>query len=123
MRNLVFVAEPGHPGPEDEPLDAYSRVVVSVADRLAPSVANLRVHRRVRGGHRQAGGESGGVVTTDGLVLTSAHAVGVEGAPVERVDDLQRLMTADRIGRTVTVTVVREGRVVPLELVPVELAL
>ena len=33
-----------------QPLDAYSRVVTEVAERLAPSVANLRVSRRVRGG-------------------------------------------------------------------------
>ena len=40
-------------GPDDarteEPLDAYSRVVISVAEQLSPSVANLRVMRRVPG--------------------------------------------------------------------------
>ena len=35
-------------GREAEALDAYSRVVVGVAERLAPSVANLRVMRRSR---------------------------------------------------------------------------
>jgi len=34
---------------ESEALDAYSRVVVEAAERLAPSVANLRVMRRTRG--------------------------------------------------------------------------
>jgi hypothetical protein len=39
------------PLPTDaEALDAYSRVVTTVAERLSPSVANLRVSRRVRGG-------------------------------------------------------------------------
>jgi serine protease Do len=56
-------------------LDAYSQVVTSVAERLAPSVANLRVYRRVPGGRRQAGGGSGVVVTADGFMLTSAHVV------------------------------------------------
>ena len=37
---------------EAEALDAYSRVVVDVAERLAPSVANLRVTRATRGGQR-----------------------------------------------------------------------
>jgi serine protease Do len=60
---------------EEDPLDAYSRVVTEVADRLAPSVANLRVMRRVRGGRRASGGGSGVVVTPDGFVLTSAHVV------------------------------------------------
>jgi serine protease Do len=64
------------PEPRDEePLDAYSRVVTSVAERLAPSVANLRVSRRVRGGRVVAGGGSGVVVTPDGFLLTSAHVV------------------------------------------------
>jgi len=31
---------------EAEALDAYSRIVISVAEKLAPSVANLRVRRR-----------------------------------------------------------------------------
>jgi serine protease Do len=60
---------------EEDALDAYSRAVIAVAERLAPSVANLRVSRRVRGGRMLAGGGSGVVVTTDGFMLTSAHVV------------------------------------------------
>jgi serine protease Do len=60
---------------EEEPLDAYSRVVTEVSRRLSPSVANLRVSRRVRGGRRLDGGGSGVVITPDGFVLTSAHVV------------------------------------------------
>src|ERR671938_648243 len=43
--------------------------------RRAPSVANLRVSRRVRGGRLLDGGGSGVVVTADGFMLTSAHVV------------------------------------------------
>ena len=69
-----------HDGPspdshDEEPLDAYSRVVTGAAERLGPSVANLRVSRRVRGGRVAAGGGSGVVVTPDGFMLTSAHVV------------------------------------------------
>jgi serine protease Do len=60
---------------EEAPLDAYSRVVTEVARRLSPSVANLRVSRRLRGGRRADGGGSGVVITPDGFVLTSAHVV------------------------------------------------
>ncbi|HEV2712255.1 MAG TPA: trypsin-like peptidase domain-containing protein [Gaiellaceae bacterium] len=60
---------------EAEALDAYSQVVTSVAERLAPSVANLRVSRRVRGGRRLDGAGSGVVITPDGFLLTSAHVV------------------------------------------------
>jgi len=60
---------------EEDVLDAYSQAVIAVADRLSPSVANLRVSRRVRGGRRLDGGGSGVVVTPDGFMLTSAHVV------------------------------------------------
>jgi serine protease Do len=60
---------------EEEALDAYSRAVITVAERLAPSVANLRVSRRVRGGRILDGGGSAVVITPDGFMLTSAHVV------------------------------------------------
>jgi S1-C subfamily serine protease len=59
---------------EEDPLDAYSRVVTEVARRLSPSVANLRVTRRAQGQRREGGG-SAVVITTDGFPLTSAHVV------------------------------------------------
>jgi len=67
-----FAAAPG-----DDALDAYSRTVSAVAERLAPSVANLRVTRRTRRGAVPGGG-SGVVITPDGYMLSSAHVV--EGA-------------------------------------------
>jgi serine protease Do len=60
---------------EAEALDAYSRVVMTVAEQLSPSVANLRVSRRVRGGRLLDGGGSGVLITPDGFMLTSAHVV------------------------------------------------
>src|SRR6476620_4016256 len=52
---------------DDQALDAYSTVVTDVAERLAPSVANLRLRR-------SAG--SAIVLSGDGFLLTSAHVVG-----------------------------------------------
>ncbi|HEU4356520.1 MAG TPA: trypsin-like peptidase domain-containing protein [Actinomycetota bacterium] len=62
----------GHQG--EEALDAYSRVVTSVADLLIPSVASLRVRARTR---RVAvdGAGSAVVIAPDGFALTSAHVV------------------------------------------------
>ena len=60
--------------PDGEALDAYSRTVTAVAERLRPSVANLRVGRRTRWGRREGGG-SAVVITPDGYMLTSAHVV------------------------------------------------
>ena len=56
------------PPEEVEAMDAYSRVVVNVADRLRPAVVNLRGRR---------GGEGSGILfTPDGFLLTNAHVVG-----------------------------------------------
>src|SRR3954470_1303081 len=63
-----------------EALDAYSRTVTAVAERLAPSVANLRVTRRTRRGAVPAGGGSAVVLTPDGYMLTSAHVVARQGS-------------------------------------------
>jgi serine protease Do len=60
---------------DSEALDAYSRIVVDVAERVTPSVANLRVTRRARGGRLPAGAGSGVALTPDGFLLTSAHVV------------------------------------------------
>ena len=64
------------PPSDEEALDAYSRAVSSVAERLSPSVASLRVQRRTRRGRVQAGAGSAVVLTHDGYLLTSAHVVG-----------------------------------------------
>ncbi len=72
---MTQLADP--PSPEEtEALDAYSRAVIAVADRLAPSVASLRVMRRTRGGQLPAGAGSAVVLTPDGFLVTNAHVVG-----------------------------------------------
>ena len=80
------VAPTGQPD-DGEALDAYSRVVTSVAERLTPSVASLRVTRRVRGGRRPEGSGSGFVITSDGFGLTSSHVVhGMDGGSATFAD-------------------------------------
>jgi S1-C subfamily serine protease len=71
---LQFVSLPS----DDEALDAYSQVVTSLAERLSPSVANVRLRR---------GGGSAVVITPDGFMLTSAHVVArARGGGVSFVD-------------------------------------
>ena len=62
--------------PELAALDAYSQVVVSVAEQLTPRVAALHVSRRRRDGSVAAGAGSAVVFTNDGFLLTNAHVVG-----------------------------------------------
>jgi S1-C subfamily serine protease len=62
--------------PDDQSaLDAYSRVVTSVAEAVGPSVAALRVTSRDAQGRRREGAGSAVVFTTDGFLLTNAHVV------------------------------------------------
>ncbi|MBI3823063.1 MAG: trypsin-like peptidase domain-containing protein [Planctomycetes bacterium] len=58
------------PREEADALDAYSRVVVRVAEQLQPAVVNLRVGRG-----RNGSGGSGVLFTPDGFLLTNAHVV------------------------------------------------
>src|ERR1700744_3900020 len=61
----------------NEPLDEYSRAVISVAERLTPKVASLRVPQSRSSG--RGSGESLGsavVFTPEGFLLTNAHVVG-----------------------------------------------
>jgi S1-C subfamily serine protease len=98
MSSIRFVAalperdEPPAEAPATRPsdteaLDAYSRVVTTVARDLSPSVANLQVTRRVRGGRTGMGGGSAVVIAPDGWLLTSAHVVeGSSGGGASFVD-------------------------------------
>jgi S1-C subfamily serine protease len=58
----------------DVALDAYSATVIAVAERLSPSVANVRVQHQTRRGPSTGAG-SAVVIAPDGYLLTSAHVV------------------------------------------------
>jgi len=63
--------QPPSPPPDDgEALDAFSRVVVSVADALRPAVVHIRTGRG-----RAEGSGSGFLFTPDGFLLTNHHVV------------------------------------------------
>ena len=103
LRLIDGGAAPAQPTPEPrelpdaEALDAYSRAVMTVADRLGPSVANLRVERRTRRGRAQGGG-SGVVIAPDGYLLTSAHVVDGAGTGVRASFPDGRTLAAEVVG-------------------------
>jgi S1-C subfamily serine protease len=59
---------------EREALDAYSRVIVTVAEKLGPAVVNLRAVS-ADGSRRAAGSGSGFLITPDGFLLTNHHVI------------------------------------------------
>ncbi len=70
--------EAGAVATEREALDAYSTTVTTVAQKVLPSVASLRVRRSSRS--FDGGTGSGVVITVDGFLVTSAHVVAQAGA-------------------------------------------
>ena len=79
----------------EDPLDAYSAVVTAVASSVLPSVASLAV-RSARG----EGAGSASVISTDGVLLTSAHVVvGAKSAQATFGDGTS--VTVDVVGRDV----------------------
>jgi S1-C subfamily serine protease len=80
--------------PDDQALlDAYSRAVIDVVDRVGPAVVRLDV----KTGGRHGGTGSGVIVAPDGLVLTNSHVVsGSARVNVATVDG--RSLTAQVVG-------------------------
>jgi len=69
-----LTGSPALPAEDQALLDAYSRAVIDVVDRVGPAVVRLDV--KARDARAQGGTGSGVVVAPDGLVLTNSHVVG-----------------------------------------------
>src|ERR1700728_4991266 len=68
------------PAEDQKLLDAYSRAVIDVVDRVGPAVVGLTVHAGEVNGRPRGGTGSGVIVAPDGLILTNSHVAGAGSA-------------------------------------------
>jgi len=76
-------------------LDAYSRAVIGAVDQVGPAVLHLQIS-----GVKDGSGAAAGLLTGDVIVAVDGFAVG-------DVDELHRLMTEERVGKPLPITVLR----------------
>jgi S1-C subfamily serine protease len=69
------VSQVGAPGDEDL-LDAYSRAVMSVVDKVGPAVVSVTVQQRAHSWRPERDGAGSGVIfAPDGFILTNHHVI------------------------------------------------
>ena len=92
---IAYTEPPEVPSEDQALLDAYSRAVIDVVERVGPAV--VRIDVKAKDGRAAGGTGSGVIVAPDGLVLTNSHVVnGASQVTVATVDG--RSLTARVVG-------------------------
>jgi S1-C subfamily serine protease len=110
------------PLPDDDDLDlldAYSRAVIGVAERMAPSVVSVRITAENGQGGVGQGAGSGFVIAPDGFVITNHHVI-EKASSVTVVFTDGRELSARVVGSDPSTDLallrVPEGGLVPVEI-------
>jgi S1-C subfamily serine protease len=78
-------------------MDAYSRAVVSVTEKVSPAVVNIKVTKKIKTRSGYEAGGSGFIISQEGFIVTNCHvAENQEKIEVELQDG--RNYTADLVG-------------------------
>src|SRR6202140_2454067 len=97
--SVPFTDPPEVPTEDQALLDAYSRAVIDVVDRVGPAV--VRIDVKAKDGRAAGGTGSGVVVRPDGLVLTNSHVVNGQGS-----NGVPHVTVAPGDGRSLTARIV-----------------
>jgi S1-C subfamily serine protease len=112
-------AVPDVPDDDLELLDAYSRAVIGVAERMTPSVVSIRVSADNGNGKAPQGAGSGFVIAPDGFIVTNHHVV-EKAAGVDVVFTDGRELSARVVGSDPSTDLallrVPEGGLVPVAI-------
>jgi len=118
-RPTIPLAEPPEVPTEDQALlDAYSRAVIDVVDRVGPAV--VRIDVKAKEGRVNGGTGSGVIVAPDGLVLTNSHVVSGQGSNGQGLGGGTQVTVATVDGRNLTARIVGDDPDTDLALVRID---
>jgi S1-C subfamily serine protease len=96
---------------DEDLLDAYSRAVVGVVEKVGPAVVSIGVKKRARSPRfGQEGAGSGVIIAPDGFILTNSHVV-------EQAENVEVSLTD---GRTLSAHIVGSDPATDLAVVRAE---
>ena len=118
-RPTIASTEPPELPTEDQALlDAYSRAVIDVVDRVGPAV--VRIDVKAKEGRANGGTGSGVIVAPDGLVLTNSHVVSGQGSNGQGLGGGTQVTVATVDGRSLTARIVGDDPDTDLALLRID---
>jgi S1-C subfamily serine protease len=115
---LPLTETPEVPTEDRALLDAYSRAVIDVVERVGPAVVRLDV--KAKEGRSGGGTGSGVIVAPDGLVLTNSHVINGQHAKAGSPPGQRQVTVTTIDGRSLTARLVGDDPDTDLALVRID---